>query len=109
MAGGRSRFVRSRPGNTSVRDEKNTVNPSVKKFGESPGLEKMSRGTWKCRSPIWTNVSDSNSWDSRRGTIGSVWAVSETRRGLTAVELRVCEQPHKVSSIPGLYMVPWGC
>lgn len=47
MAGGRNRPVRSRPGNTSSVEEKKAAKPRVKKFGVSPGEEKMSFGTWK--------------------------------------------------------------
>lgn len=61
MEGGRSRPVRSRPGKISSREAKKTPKPRVKKFGESPGEEKMSRGTWKLRSPIWMKISEENS------------------------------------------------
>lgn len=45
MEGGRSRPVRSRPGKISSWEEKKKPKPRVKKLGESPGEEKMSRGT----------------------------------------------------------------
>jgi hypothetical protein len=69
MAGGRRSPSRFRPGKTSLGEEKKTANPREKKLGESPGDEKMSRGIWKCRFPIWINISDSKSWDISLGTM----------------------------------------
>lgn len=68
MDGGRSKPRRSRPGKTSPGVEKKTAKPREKKLGEFPGSEKMSLGIWKCRSPIWMNISDSNNWSINRGT-----------------------------------------
>ena len=68
MAGGRRRPMRSRPGKVCVGEAKKAPKPRVKKLGESPGPEKMSRGIWKSRSPIWMLISDSNSCEFNRGT-----------------------------------------
>ena len=71
IEGGRRRLLRSSPGKTSVGVAKKTAKPREKKLGESPGLEKISRGIWKCRSPIWMKISDSKSCEISRGTVGS--------------------------------------
>src|SRR4051812_42674249 len=100
MAGGRKRPCRSRPGKTSDGDAKKAANPRVKKLGESPGLEKISRGIWKWRSPIWIKHSASKSCDINRGTVaGQLGQLKELSLELTCIELRICEELHELRAI----------
>jgi hypothetical protein len=52
IEGGRNKPDLGRPGKTSDGVANNIAKPKLKKFGESPGPENISRDTWKWRSPI---------------------------------------------------------
>lgn len=106
IAGGRRRPLLSRPGKTSAGDAKKAPKPREKKFGESPGPEKMSRDIWKWRSPIWMIIWDSNSCDIKRGTmIALTRCCVDNCEDRTAVELRIGEEFHEFGSIFGLAMI----
>ena len=117
MPGGRRRPRGLRPGNTSPGEVKKTVKPRVKKFGVSPGAEKMSRGTRKCSLPTSTKISDSKSWDWRRGTDRISRRNKSRCQRLTTVKLSVSEKLDELLAICRTYEVachlisvlnPWG-
>lgn len=59
----------SRPGKGVSRELRKPTKPKEKKFEELPGPEKVSRGSWNCLPPIETWISESNSWEIRRGRL----------------------------------------
>jgi len=63
------RPLRSRPGKASSRELRKPANPKEKKLEELPGPENVSLGSWNCSPPIETNISESKSWDMRRGKL----------------------------------------
>ena len=107
IAGGRRRPWRFSPGKTSLGEAKKAPKPSVKKLGESPGPEKMSRGILKVRSPIWMTISDSKSCEMSLGTVAHQMGY-HTGRGTrrTAVELRVGKEFHERLAILWCNVVP---
>lgn len=108
MEGGRRSPSRMRPGKISLGVEKEIANPKVKKLGESPGLEKISRDIWKSRPPIWMKISDSKSCEVKRGTrcksVHLACPGSASLR-LTTIKLRVCEELDEMCTVTRLYIV----